>query len=193
MSRHDIDFAGPGSVCLATKDCHAARERKMMRPGRWSAGSSVLHYTLLACLATAAAASTVTGKGDSPPNWKGSGVGTTRPDGGVDRDEFSGRSTHLGKFTGEGFHALNPLDFTFAGQATWTADDGDSLDVTYTGQVYPSGDPVYPFGFVAVLVAEGGTGRLASARGSAVMTGAFTGVPGELYFDVQGTLHPNGE
>jgi hypothetical protein len=69
----------------------------------------------------------------------------------------------------------------------------DALEVTYTGQVFLSGDPDYPFGFVADLVAEGGTGRFAKARGRAVMTGAFTGVPGDLFFDIEGTLHPNGK
>jgi hypothetical protein len=67
------------------------------------------------------------------------------------------------------------------------------LELTYTGQIFLSGDPVYPFGFVAELVAEGGTGRLSGARGLAVMTGAFTGRPGEFYFDFEGTLHPNGK
>lgn len=140
-----------------------------------------------ATLTTAAAAN------PAPPNWKGGGTGTTRPDGGVDVDSFAGKSSHLGRFTGEGFHVLNPFDFTFAGQAVWTAANGDTLNVTYAGQVFPSDDPDYPFGFQAVLVADGGTGRLAGASGRAVMTGAFTGVPGELYFDFKGTLRTRGK
>jgi hypothetical protein len=154
--------------------------------------SSALRYTLLACLAAGVVASTVTGRDNAPPNWKGGGVGATSPEAGVDVDAFSGRSSHLGNFTGEGFHVLNPADFTFAGQATWTADNGDSLDVTYAGQIFLSGDPDNPFGFVAELVADGGTGRLSKAQGRAVMTGGFTGVPGDFYFDIEGTLHPNG-
>jgi len=125
-------------------------------------------------------------------NWRGGGIGTTRPEGGVHVDSFSGQSTRLGRFTGSGFHVLNP-DFTFVGQATWTAANGDTLKVTYSGQVFPSGDPDYPYGFFAELVAVGGTGRLADARGQATMTGAFTGVPGDLFFDVDGALHPRGK
>jgi hypothetical protein len=150
-----------------------------------------LRLVLAACAVAGLAAPTALA--DGPPNWTGGGTGTTRPEGGVDVDAFSGRSSHLGRFTGEGSHVLNPLDFTFAGQATWTAASGDTLSVTYTGQVFFTGDPEYPFGFEAVLVADGGTGRLANARGTAVMTGAFTGVPGELYFDFAGTLHPRGK
>jgi hypothetical protein len=149
-----------------------------------------VRFVFVACAAIGFAAPTALA--DGPPNWKGGGTGTTRPEGGVDVDAFSGRSSHLGRFTGEGFHVLNPADFTFAGEATWTAANGDTLAVTYTGQIFLTGDPDFPFGFEAVLVAEGGTGRLARARGRAVMTGAFTGVPGELYFDFEGTLHPKG-
>jgi hypothetical protein len=42
-------------------------------------------------------------------------------------------------------------------------------------------------------VAEGGTGRLSGARGRAAMSGAFTGRPGEFYFDFEGTLDSNGK
>ena len=55
-----------------------------------------------------------------------------------------------------------------------------------------SGDPDFPFGFEAVLVAEGGTGRLANARGTAVMTGAFTGVPGNCTSTSRGHCIPAG-
>ena len=151
--------------------------------------ASVLRCVVLACAAVGLAAATAPA-GDGP-NWTGGGTGTTHPEGGVDVDLFGGRSSHLGLFTGEGFHVLDPLTFTFAGRATWTAASGDTLEVTYAGQVFfPSGDPDFPFGFVAELVAVGGTGRLAGARGRAVMTGAFTGVPGDLYFEFAGTLRP---
>jgi len=154
---------------------------------------SVVQCTMLACLAAGVTASTAPGGDDTRPNWTGGGAGTTTPEGGVDVDEFSGRSSHVGQFIAEGFHTLNPVDFTFAGEATWTAANGDTLELTYTGQIFLSGDPVYPFGFVAELVAEGGTGRLSGARGRAAMSGAFTGRPGEFYFDFEGTLDSNGK
>ena len=129
--------------------------------------------------------------GDGPPNWRGGGTGSTAPAGPVHADELAGKSTHLGRFTGAGAHVLY-ADFTFDGWATWTAANGDTLDVVYAGQVFPSGDPDYPYGFVAELWAVGGTGRLAGASGAAAMTGAFTGVPGDLYFEIEGTLRVGG-
>jgi hypothetical protein len=130
---------------------------------------------------------------DPPPNWKGSAAGTTDHAGAVDVEAFAGKSTHLGKFTGEGSHVLFP-DFSFVGRATWTAANGDQMFVTYAGQLFPGTDPDFPFAFEAVLIADGGTGRLAGAQGRAVMTGAFTGTfPGELYFDFEGTLSVNGK
>ena len=126
-------------------------------------------------------------------NWKASGVGTTQPGDGVDVDDFSATSSHLGRVTGEGYHVLNPVDFTFVGQEIWTAANGDILIVNMSGQIFPSGDPDFPYGFVAHLVIDGGTGRLANARGEGMMSGGFTGVPGDFYFDVRGSLHPQGK
>lgn len=128
-----------------------------------------------------------------PPNWVGRLTGVTWPDGGVHRDAFGGTASHVGRFTGEGYHVLDPVTFTFVGEATWTAADGSTLAVAFTGFVFPTGDLDYPFGAVMDLAVVGGTGRLAGASGSAVLTGAFTGVPGELYFGIAGTLHPQGK
>jgi len=99
----------------------------------------------------------------------------------------------LDEFTASGAHRLNVTDFSFTGYATWTAENGDSLEVTYTGQLFPSDDPDFPFGFTADLEADGGTGRFANAKGSAVMVGGFSGSPGEFFFDFEGTLHPQGK
>jgi hypothetical protein len=127
--------------------------------------------------------------GDDPPNWTGGGVGTTTPDGsGHDVDAFAGRSSHLGRVVGSGFHVLNPANFTFAGQAVWTASNGDQLYVTFEGSIFFSDDATYPFGFMAELVAQGGTGRFAGAQGQALMTGGFTGIPGDFFYDFAGTL-----
>lgn len=156
---------------------------------------SVLRFALVACAAIGLAAPAVHADDPAPPNWRATATGSTRPAGdGTDLDDFGGNSSVLGRFTGAGFHVLYP-DLTFAGEATWTAADGSTLSVEYAGgPLYLTGDPDYPFGFEAVLVVTGGTGRLAGASGTAVMTGAFTGTfPGELYFEVEGTLHPQGK
>lgn len=125
----------------------------------------------------------------SPPNWLAVGYATTTPDGnGNDVDEMIGLSTHVGLFCGTGLHRLNPTDLTFAGHATWTALDGSKLYLEYTGQLFQSDDPYYPYGFTAEIHPVGGTRRLAGARGSAVMTGGLTGVPGEFYFVIEGNI-----
>ena len=131
-------------------------------------------------------------------NWRVRGAGTTEESGvpGTDLDFFSGHSTLLGRYTGEGFHVLNPLTGQFVGEATYTAANGDELHVEYSGQLYftPEDDPDFPFSFIAEVNAVGGTGRLADARGTAVMTGGYEGkVPGKLYFNLEGTLHPQGK
>lgn len=131
-------------------------------------------------------------------NWRVRGAGTTESSGvpGVDFDHFSGHSTLLGRYTGEGFHVLNPVDFTFVGEATYTAANGDELHVEYSGQLAytPEDDADFPFSFIAEVNAVGGTGRLADARGTAVMTGGYEGPfsGAKLYFNLEGTLHPQG-
>jgi len=152
----------------------------------------IIWTALLACVVGLTASAAPAGDDPPRPNWNATATGTTRPGHGMDLDSFAGLSTHLGRFTGEGHHVLNPVDFTFVGEATWTAADGATLRVMYTGQLFLSGDPVYPFGFVADCCVAGGTGRLAGATGDAVMTGALTGLPGEYYFDIEGTLHLAG-
>ena len=135
------------------------------------------------------------------PNWKASVVGTTVPDPdddpddnfNVDIDTFSGTSSHLGRFTAEGSHTLDLTTFMFTGSATYTAANGDSLDVTYVGQLFPSDDTDFPFGFTACLWIESGTGSLSDAQGSAMFEGGFSGSPGEFFFDLEGTLHPKGK
>jgi hypothetical protein len=156
-----------------------------------------LPLACLACLACGVAAPDASRAADkgSPPNWKVSSLGSTDGPGdgsiGPDVDRFHGNSSHLGAFTGAGMHYLNVNDFTFVGTAAYTAADGDQLWVQYQGAINGI-DPtsVYFFLFQANVQVVGGTGRLAHATGGGVMTGAFTGVPGDLKFEVLGTLKP---
>ena len=125
-------------------------------------------------------------------NWRLRAAGFTEPadDGsGLDLDSFNGISTHLGRFSGQGAHMLFE-DFTFTGYATYTAANGDQLDVVYDGAV--TAFDVFPFPVEGDFVVVGGTGRFANATGCAEMKGSFTGVPGELFFELRGTLHPQG-
>jgi hypothetical protein len=133
----------------------------------------------------------------APPNWKVEAAGTatlanldlvhfTR----TDIDAFNGTSSHLGKFTGAGYHILDLVTGEFAGVATYTAANGDTMNVEYAGQLFPSGDSNFPYGALANVEITGGTGRFANANGAGVLTGGFNGgVPlGEVFFDVEGTL-----
>ncbi len=129
---------------------------------------------------------------NSPANWKLSAAGSTAPaddESGIDLDRFAGTSTHLDRFTGVGAHLLNPEDYTFVGFATYTAADGDELDVVYTGSIVgidPEAEFIYSV--VGKFDVVGGTGRFTHAEGHAKMTGGFTGVPGDLFFELRGTL-----
>lgn len=129
-----------------------------------------------------------------PPNWRGSGFGFTEPNSknpDVDCQIFSGRSSHIGRFTATGCHEID-ADSNLSGTATLEAHNGHQLNVSYEGFVFASDDPNFPLGFTACLKTDGGTGRFRRAKGSAIMTGAFSGSPGEFFFDFQGTFHPRG-
>ncbi len=139
-------------------------------------------------------------KNSAPPNWTVTAEGTStlaeldlvnyiR----TDIDAFSGTSSHLGAITGTGSHVLHLLTGQFAGLATYTAANGDTMDVTYTGQLFPSGDPNFPYEAVADVEIQGGTGRFANATGGGVLTGGFTGeIPvGDVFFTIEGTLSTN--
>ena len=152
----------------------------------------------LTCLAFAISLLTSQCLAGNPPNWKLFATGTTDGPGdgsiGPDVDEFAGFSTHLGRFTGEGAHFLDVATGEFVGYATYTAANGDQLFVEYTGGIVGI-DPTaaYPYLVAGEFQIVSGTGRLANAKGSAQMTGGFTGVPGDLFFKLEGSLHPQGK
>ena len=130
---------------------------------------------------------------DTPHTWKGSATGTTKPGAGVDVDAFGGNASPFGPFTGAGMHVLDPATFHFVGSAVWTTSRGDKLYVNYSGDLSLSGNPLYPFAFKGILNADGGTGRLKHAKGSAVWMGGFTGSPGNYFFVFDGTLDRVGD
>jgi hypothetical protein len=165
-----------------------------MKNGIWKA----TRLAVLTAIALGALAAQEVRAGDkTPPNWKVTALGTTVGPGdgtiGPDVDSFAGTSTHLGACTGAGYHYLNVSHFpaTFQGVAAYTAANGDQLLVEYQGAITAI-DPTTPFlyRFQADVQIVGGTGRLAHATGGGVMTGGFTGVPGEIQFQVLGTLKP---
>ena len=155
----------------------------------------VSRLVLLVCVAFGLSSSTVSADRAAPPNWKVTSVGTATLaafDGTyrTDIDAFGGNSSHLGKFTAEGYHVLNVFTGEFAGVATYTAANGDKMNVAYAGQLFPSGDADFPYKVVANIEIHGGTGSFAHATGGGVLTGGFTGaVPvGDFFFSIDGTL-----
>jgi hypothetical protein len=156
----------------------------------------VIRLVFLICVAFGVSSSTQAApKKSAPPNWKVSAVGTSTlaaidTDTRTDIDAFGGNSSHLGKFTGAGYHVLDLHTFQFAGIATYSAANGDTLSIAYEGQLFLSGDATFPYGIVANVEIQGGTGRFANATGGGEMTGGFTGeVPvGGFFFDIEGTL-----
>lgn len=73
---------------------------------------------------------------------------------------YTGRATHLGKFTREERLFLNP-DGTFTGTMVFTAANGDELWLQFAGAF------VSPTTAVGSYTFTGGTGRFVDAKGSA--------------------------
>src|SRR5258706_13626972 len=80
----------------------------------------VSRLVLLICVIFGVSSSTVSADKSAPPNWIVTSTGTATLaafDGTyrTDIDAFSGNSSHLGKFTAEGYHVLNVFTGEFAG------------------------------------------------------------------------------
>lgn len=115
--------------------------------------------------------------------WKGNAVGH---DVAVEADGlihivFSGESSHLGRYSAEGQHYLLPGQ-RFAGTATFTAADGDELDVTYEGTL----QGLEMIRTAGKMTIKGGTGRFKSAVGAATFDGFAP--DGSFEFNFKGTL-----
>ena len=75
---------------------------------------------------------------------------------------FAGNFTHMGRFTGE-ITSFNGVDTTFA---TWTAANGDTVDVKSVFSVTGFDPETGLFIFHQEITVLGGTGRFAGATGS---------------------------
>src|SRR5689334_12382657 len=109
----------------------------------------ISRFVVFACTALGLSSAAAPRLEAVPPNWKVSATGTATLadfDGTyrTDRDAFGGHSSHLGKFTATGYHVLNVFTGEFAGVATYSAANGDTLNVSYAGQLFPSGDADFP-------------------------------------------------
>jgi hypothetical protein len=90
----------------------------------------------------------------------------------------AGNGTHLGKFTLDIPHVVNPATRTAAGSYEFTAANGDKLYADFTGTATPTATPGVLY-IEETATITGGTGRFAGA------TGSFTGE--RLYDTAAGT------
>lgn len=122
---------------------------------------------------------------DKLPPWKGNaqGHGVESDVVGLIRVYFDGEATHLGRYTADVHHAFHG-DFDFAGAATFTAANGDEIDVTYQGRL-KSFD--LPHTFAGKMKVRGGTGHFKDAVGEADFNG-FEPNNDFFQFTFEGTL-----
>ena len=103
------------------------------------------------------------------------------PDAHVESSTITGTEATLGAYSGPIDATIDPATGMISnGTATFDFGGGDTLDVTFEGQIFPDGSVAGTFSFV------GGTGNLAGASGG----GTFMGTTDLVTFDVdiEGTL-----
>jgi len=79
--------------------------------------------------------------------------------------EATGRATHLGKFTLDIPHVVNPATRTAIGTYEFTAANGDKVYAEFTGIATPTAIPGVLY-IEETATITGGTGRFAGATGS---------------------------
>lgn len=102
----------------------------------------------------------------------------------------TGKGTHLGKLSFNATDCITPMEdhFTFNGEFTIIAANGDKLIGNYSGAFVPiNSGPVYSLSD-ATLKILGGTGRFAQAGGSAELTGTENVTTGNGIFNVNGSI-----
>lgn len=104
----------------------------------------------------------------------------------------SGVATHLGRFTDEQSHCLNPATLEFTeGFATFTSiRTGDQLFIPYWGVLAPTPDPTL-FKILGNTTFSGGTGRFEGATGQGIARGILNVATGETQLVGISTLHLN--
>lgn len=102
----------------------------------------------------------------------------------------TGKGTHLGKLSFNAIDCITPMEdhFTFAGEFTIVAANGDKLAGNYGGSFIPiNTGPVYRLSD-ATFEITGGTGRFAQATGSGELTGTENVTTGNGTFKADGTI-----
>jgi len=81
-----------------------------------------------------------------------------------------GHATQVGRYAYSASECFDPVSGTFAGSATLTAANGDTLLGSYVGRVFGTTDPNV-ITYEEELEVSGGTGRFAGATGTLQVTG----------------------
>ena len=103
------------------------------------------------------------------------------------------RATQLGNARGPASFILDLTSFTYVGEATWAAANGDEVWITFAGQFVPTATPGL-FDNVETIEVVGGTGRFEGATGTTIAGGQFDAItqsaPAPVPF--QGTISSPG-
>ncbi|MFG0336031.1 MAG: hypothetical protein ACF8TS_21945 [Maioricimonas sp. JB049] len=119
-------------------------------------------FALALALTFATAATSYAGKGGTNRPFKGHATGVATflsPFEAI--IDYTGKATHLGKFTRREYLVINEDGFTFQGTMTFVAANGDELDLDFEGMFISPNDAIGTYTFT------GGTGRFEDATGTA--------------------------
>ena len=130
--------------------------------------SVCLNLIVIGCVMAAATSSVFAAKNGTDRPFKGVAVGVAEFSSPTEAIiEYTGRATHLGRFTRIEYLTINDDGFTFQGNMIFTAANGDELWLDFSGMFVSQTDAVGFYDFT------GGTGRFESASGTAEFE-AFT-------------------
>ena len=82
------------------------------------------------------------------------------------------RATQLGNARGPAYFVLDLTTFSYVGEATWAAANGDAVSITFAGQFIPTSTPGL-FDNVETIEVVGGTGRFEGATGACIASGSL--------------------
>jgi hypothetical protein len=84
--------------------------------------------------------------------------------------QVNARATLLGNAQGPAYFILDVTTFSYVGEATWAAANGDAVSTTFAGQLIPTATPGV-LDNVETIEIVGGTGRFEGATGACVAAG----------------------
>lgn len=101
--------------------------------------------------------------------------------------EATGNATHLGKFTLDIPHVVNPATRTAIGTYEFTAANGDKVYAEFTGTATPTAIPGVLY-IEETATITGGTGRFTDATGSFTSERLYDTVAGTTTGSFEGTI-----